>query len=142
MATLESFIADFSSRYRLDELATDENGIYTVTFDDDIEVRCFEKFGLVHFISVLDALPGTETLPWLKRLLNYALMRMKYSNVAVTLDEDDQVLLHTRFELDGIKAYEFEERLECYVNVLEECRYFLSRKSRPSLSAGEMVFKP
>ncbi len=113
-----------------------------MTFDDDIEVRCFEKFGLAYFVSVLDALPVQETLVWLKRLLNYALMRLKYSSVAATLGADDRLFLHTRFELGDLKAYEFEERLECYVNVLEEYRHFLSQTPRPFLSTGQAVFKP
>ena len=142
MVKLENFIADFSKRYQLDNLTADEKGTYTVTFDGDMEVRCFERFGLVYFISVLDILPEKETLAWLKRLLNYALMRVKHSSAAATLDADNRVLLHTRFELGDLKAYEFEEKLERYVNVLEEYRHFLTQASQPIFSAGQMVFKP
>ena len=141
MASLENFITDFSKHYQLEEPVADD-GVYLLIFDGDIEVRCFEKFNLVHLVSVLDVLPEKETLAWLKHLLNYALMRMKHGSVAATLDENDRVLLHTRFELKGLKVHEFEERLERYVNALEEHRHFLFKPPQSSLSASQMIFKP
>ncbi len=142
MVKLKVLIGEFSKRHHIENLTADEEGVYTITFDDHIEVRCFEKFDSVYFTSVLDTLDKEQALGWLRRLLNYAFMRMKHSAVTPALDADHRVLLHTRFELNDLNIYEFEEALERYVNAFEEYRHFLSRTPQSPLSASQTILKP
>lgn len=135
-------IEEFSRRHQIEDLDADSEGVYTMTFDDNVEVRCFERFEFVYFISVLDTVAEEYDFNRLKSLLNYAFMRMKHSAATPTLDTDNKMLLYARKSLRDIKLYEFEEELERYVNACEEYTHFLSRALHVRPAADHLLFKP
>ena len=149
MARLDVLISEFATRHQVDDLVADEDGRYALTFDDDLEVQCFERFNLVHFTSSLDNLLETDgdVSDRLRHLLNYALMRMKNCPCALGMADDDRLILFERFESDGIGTGDFEEKLERFVNSLEEFKRFLSKdRSSPASRSvpirGAMTFRP
>ncbi len=145
MAKLAVLMSELVQRYEIENLTADEQGRYTLTFDDDLEVQCFEKFDLIHLIASLGHLPQqqTQVADWLRHLLHYALMRLKHHTSTPTLDENNRVLLFERFETSNINSQDFEEKLEQYVNGLEEYQRFLSQDRSSSFSiSGQVMFKP
>lgn len=146
MVGLALHIATFAERHSIADLKADDENIYTLTFDDELEIRCFENFDLIHLVAHLERLPeqDSEMAACLRKVLNYALMRMKYSRATPVLDEDNRLLLFERFMADTSNQV-FEEKIEQFVNVLEGYRHFLGQNvSIASLRADNamMMFRP
>ncbi len=145
MTRLDLHIAAFAKRHRIDDLIADDENVYTLTFDDELEIRCFETFDLIHLVARLERLPEQEreVEARLRKILNYALMRMKHSRATPVLDEDNRLLLFNRFVATA-SDHVFEEKIEQFVNALEEYRRFLEQtKGSSSLHADHaMVFRP
>ena len=145
MAGLELHISAFAERYRIDDLSANNENTYILTFDDDLEIRCFENFDLIHLVAHLERLPeqDSEAEARLRKVLNYALMRMKYSRATPILDGDNCLLLFERF-VANISGPMFEEKIEQFVNVLEEYRHFLGQRgtTSPLRADNAMMFRP
>ncbi len=145
MTGLDLHIAAFAERYRVENLIADDEHVYTLTFDDELEIRCFENFDLIHLVAPLEWLPeqDSEVEVCLHKVLNYALMRMKYSRATPVLSEDNCLLLFERFVADTSNQV-FEEKIEQFVNVLEAYRHFLRQHgSIASVRADNMMmFRP
>lgn len=144
-AKLAVLIKEFAQRQQLGDMAVDGDGRYTLTFDDALQVQCFERFELIHIVSVLGELPKQkgEVFAWLQRLLNYSLTRMKRDMATPSIDEDNRLILFERFASGPANVHDFEERLERYVNTLDEYQRFLARPARTGASVPRgMVFTP
>ena len=145
MAGLEQHIAIFAERHGIDDLMADDENVYTLTIDDELEIRCFENFDLIHLVAHLERLPeqDREVEVRLRKVLNYALMRIKYSRATPVLDEDNHLLLFERF-VANTSAQMFEEKIERFVNVLEEYRHFLGQReaTSPLRADSALMFRP
>ena len=146
MATFDVLMAEFADRHGIGSLTRDEEGGYRLSFDDDLDLRCFERFNYLHMISSIGALPEVpdERARWLGLLLNFALTRMKGLPTTPAMDANGRIELFSRFnDVQNMRATALDENVEQHLNCLESFRRVLKRSSRPTVAAPrEMVFRP
>ena len=143
MAKMSLLLKEFSKQHSFAEPTADDKGIYSL-FIDDMEIKCFEKLNKGYFYSKLTTLPEQASdLPVvLKNLMNHALVRIKSQSCSLALEENGDLVLFERFDMDAISLTDFFEILENYSNALEEYRYFLVSKSSKRHVADTMVISP
>ena len=133
MARLAALVDEFAARQGLDPLLPDDEGRFEVTIDADVQIECFERFEQLHLVSPL----GTPPVPvgprraWFKRLMTYALQRMKHSRSTPALSEQGNVVLLARFGLGRMNVEDLEACLEAHVNALESYRRSLGAAEPP-----------
>ena len=146
MPKLNDLMAEFCRNQGIDALSPNENGEYQVVVDDEHRVVCFERFEQLHLLSSLEtSRPEQEREEaWFRRILNYALGKMKDSPCTPALLEDGSVALLARLPIARLDPAGFEEFIETHVNVLERYRRGLAnaggaaRRSVPP----QMVLRP
>ena len=121
MSNLSRLIGDFASRNGIEALRPDEEGRYHILVDDSIQVQCFERFGQLHLVSPLGAIPESPEAgrQWLERLLNHALKRMKHSRGTPALDEAGNAVLCARFDIANLSVIDLEARIAEHLHALE-----------------------
>ncbi len=143
MVKLDLLLKEFAYQHHLDEPTPDEKSIYHLTIDD-MEIACFEKLSKGYFCSTLTTLPAqNSTIPTvLKDVMNHSLARIKSQTCGLGLDEDNNLILFERFDMDTMNLYDFSERLEKFVNALEEYHRFTTATPTDHPAAPKMIITP
>ncbi len=143
MVKLNLLLKEFAKQHHLDEPIPDQKSIYRLTIDD-MEVACFEKLGKGYFYSKLTTLSAQKDMmpTMLKNLMNHSLARIKSQTSGLGLDADNNLILFERFDMDAMNLYDFSDRLERFVNALEEYRHFVVAESTDYLSNDTMIITP
>ena len=133
MPKLESLVQDFARRQGIEPPLPDDRGVFEVVFEADSPVRCFEWFESLNLVSPLAMLPGppVQRREWLKRLMNYALHRMKDNRSTPVLSDDGSVTLFARLNLAGLSVDEFEAGIEEQLNSVDSYRKVLGAVAMP-----------
>ena len=121
MSRLPLLIEDFAGRNGIDALRPDGVGRYHIVVDDSVLVQCFERFEQLYLVSPLGPVPeaGEERREWLKRLLNYALQRMKHGHGTPALDEDGNAVFFARFDIANLSVIDLENLMAEHIDTLE-----------------------
>ena len=124
MTRLQQLLEEFASRNGIDAFHPDDEGRFHLVVDDTLRVECFERFGQLHLVSRLGRGPesGDAARAWIRRVLNYALNRMKRSRSTPALQENGDAILFARIEIGGLSADDLETRIEEHVNTVEKYR--------------------
>ena len=124
MTRLQQLLEEFAGRNGIDAFHPDEEGRFHIVADDTVRVECFERFGQLHLVSQLGRSPesGGAARAWIRRVLNYALNRMKHCRGTPALQENGDAILFARFEVGGLSADDLETRIEEHVNAVEKYR--------------------
>ena len=135
MTRLQRLVEEFAGRNGIGALHPDDEGRFHIVVDDAVRVECFERFGQLHLVSRLGRGPESGDAPraWVRRVLNYALKRMKHSRSTPALQEDGDAILFARVEVGGLSADDLETRIEEHVDAVEKYRRLLDG-SLPSTS--------
>lgn len=143
MTKLNLLLIEFSNQHRLEKPTADEKGFYSLIIDD-MEVKCFEKFGKGYFCAKLTTMPQqASNLPVvLKDLMNHALARAKSQKCSLGLGEDGNLILFERFDTDAMNLYDFSDTLEKFMNALEEYRRFIASEHSEGPSEHTMIITP
>ena len=134
MPTLESLLQEFARRHGIATPIPDGRGEFEILFDPDKPVQCFERFGKLHLVSSLamPPEPAVRRREWFKRLMNYALHRIKHSRSTPAMSADGSVVLLARWDLAGTGVDDLETRIEEYLNSIESYRKVLGASESPA----------
>ena len=145
MSRLSLVLDEFARRNAVETPQADAEGRFHIVVDD-VEVACFERFGLLHFVSPLGPVPEApeDGRAWLRRLLNHALKRMLQSRSVPALAEDGAAFLFGRCRIADLSVGELESRIEAHVNALEHYRRVLrdAVAPRPMRAPAPTVLRP
>ena len=143
MAKLNLLLVEFSKEHQMEQPTADEKGVYHLTIDD-MEIQCFEKLGKSYFCSKLTTLAEQENnlSTVLQDLMNHALIRIKSQKCCLGLDENNDLFLFERFDIEGMNLRDFSEILENFTNALEEYRHFISSEHTVQRATPEMIITP
>ena len=138
MTRLQQLLAEFAGRNGIDAFHPDDEGRFHIVVDDAVRVECFERFGQLHLVSRLGRGPasGDAARAWVRRVLNYALKRMKHSRSTPALREDGDAILFARVEVGGLSADDLETRIEEHVDAVEKYRRLLDAPPPSTPMAG------
>ena len=138
MTRLQQLLEEFARRNDTDTFRPDDEGRFHIVVDDAVRVECFERFGHLHLVSRLEWEPesGDTAKAWTRRVLNYALKRMKHSRSTPALQEDGDAILFSRVEIDGLSEDDLESRIEEHVNAVEKYQRLLDASTPPTAVAG------
>ena len=146
MTRLHQLLEEFAGRNGIEALHPDDEGRFHIVVDDAVRVECFERFGQLHLVSRLGPGPesGHAARAWVRRVLNYALKRMKHSRSTPALHEDGDAILFARIEIGGLSADDLETRIEEHVNAVEAYRRLLdaSPPSTPMAGFPRSIVRP
>ena len=133
MPTLESLLHEFARRQGIATLLADDRGEFEILFDPGEPVQCFERFGNLHLVSpiAVPPEPPAQRREWLRRLMNYALHRMKHSRSTPAISEDGSVILLARWDLASTSVDDLETRIEEYLNSIDSYREVLGTAEPP-----------
>ena len=136
---------EFARRHGLEPLRPDAEGRIRIAADD-VEVVCFERFGRLHLVSPLGAVPapGPAARAWLRKLLGHGLGRMKHGRGTPALTDAGDAVLYASCAAGGVSANDLEARIEEHVNACEGYRAALRPQAspRPAAPAGPAVLRP
>ena len=134
MPTLVSLLQAFARRQGIAAPLPDERGEFEILFDSDKPVQCFERFGNLHLASsiAMPPEPAVHRREWFKRLMNYALHRLKHSRSTPAMSADGSVILLARWNLAGTSVDDLETRIEDYLNSIERYRNVLGTAEAPA----------
>ena len=134
MPTLESLLQEFARRQGIATPIANDRGEFEILFDPDKPVHCFERFGNLHFVSSLamPPEPAVRRREWFKRLMNYALHRIKHNRSTPAMSADGRVTLLARWDLAGTSVDDLETRIEEYLNSIESYRNVLGAAESPA----------
>ena len=142
MPTLETLLQEFARRQGIATPLPDDRGEFEILFDPGKPVQCFERFGNLHLVSSLamPPEPAAQRRGWFKRLMNYALHRMKDSRSTPVLSDDGSVTLFARLSLAGMSVRDFEAGIEEQLNSVDGYRKFLATVEPPA--STELLIRP
>lgn len=144
MSGLTVAFEEFSRRNGLEPLQPDDEGRVHVAADD-VEVACFERFGRLHLVSMIGAVPSAEQTAqaWLRRLLQHGLKRMKNSRSTPALTADGDAVLYGSCAASQLSVHDLEARIEEHVNACAGYRAMLrsERAATPNM-AGPSILRP
>ena len=134
MPTLETLLQEFARRQGIATPLPDDRGEFEILFDPGKPVQCFERFGNLHLVSSLamPPEPAAQRRGWFKRLMNYALHRLKHSRSTPAMSTDGSVTLLARWDLAGTSVDDLETRIEEYLNSIESYRNVLGTAEAPA----------
>ena len=138
MTRLHQLLDEFAGRNGIEALHPDDEGRFHIVIDDAVRVECFERFGQLHLVSRLGRGPesGDAARAWVRRVLNYALKRMKHSRSTPALREDGDTILFARIGIGGLSADDLETRIEEHVNAVEQYVRLLDASAPPASVTG------
>ncbi len=142
MLKLKSLVQELAPRLGMEPPLPDDQGCFEIVFDPDVPVRCFESLEDLHLFSPLamPPEPPVQRREWVKRLMNYALHRMKDSRSTPVLSDDGSVTLFARLSLAGMSVRDFEAGIEEQLNSVDGYRKFLATIEPPA--STEMLIRP
>ena len=138
MTRLQQLLEEFAGRNGIDAFNPDDEGRFHIVVDDAVHVECFERFGQLHLVSRLGRGPesGDAAREWVRRVLSYALKRMKHSRSTPALQENGDAILFARVEVGGLSADDLETRIEEHVDTVEKYRRLLDASPPSTSMAG------
>lgn len=138
MTRLQQLLGEFAGRNGIDAFRPDDEGRFHIVVDDAVRVECFERFGQLHLVSRLERGPesGDAARAWVRRVLNFALKRMKHSRSTPALQEDGDAILFARVEVGGLSADDLETRIEEHVDAVEKYQRLLDASPPSTSMAG------
>ena len=138
MTRLQQLLEEFAHRNGTDTFRPDDEGRFHIVVDDAVRVECFERFGQLHLVSRLEreSESGDAARAWTRRVLNYALKRMKHSRSTPAMQEDGDAILFSRVGVDGLSAGDLESRIEEHVNAVEKYQRLLDASAPSTAVAG------
>ena len=138
MTRLQQLLEEFAGRNGIDAFRPDDEGRFHIVVDDAVRVECFERFGQLHLVSRLGRGPesGDAARAWVRRVLNFALKRMKHSRSTPALQEDGDAILFARVEVGGLSADDLETRIEEHVDAVEKYQRLLDASPLSTSMAG------
>ena len=138
MTRLQQLLEEFARRNGMEPFHPDDEGRFHIVVDDSVRLECFERFGQLHLVSPLGRVPdpGDAAHAWIRRVLNYALKRMKHSRGTPVLQEDGGAILFARIEVGGLTADDLETRIEEHVNEVERYQRLLDAPAPMTSMAG------
>ena len=138
MTRVQQLLVEFAGRNGIGAFHPDDEGRFHIVVDDAVRVECFERFGQLHLVSRLGRGPesGDAARAWVRRVLNFALKRMKHSRSTPALQENGDAILFARVEVGGLSADALETRIEEHVNAVEKYRRLLDASPPSTSMAG------
>lgn len=120
MATLENLVSQLGQDLKMEDFfSTTPTGVYTLPFEDDIEVQITQTPQSYVFKGIIGPLPKESKDVFLIKVMEANLFGIGTRNAIIGLSEDEN-LLTLSAELDYNSSYrEFKEKIEDFVSVID-----------------------